>query len=287
MDFSLIERHPWATTGIVLGGGFLLFLIFRRRGSSAQTAGATVVQSTGVDAATMQAELAAQAQANQIQGQLSGLTIQGGTQVQLATIASQVQQQTVAATQDVTNQQTAAQLQLGLGTIQGQVAQSQISADVQIAAINAIVGAYRGNNGTNPVASIPSVATPNIPSTPVNTQTPVFPAMVSPPTYPVSNPVGGNPSISTYPFNGNISAGNVVAGALPLAGGALLAPAPTYTPVGAWPDANVVAANQQTQINYENADLQANATNNRNQCLANAALSQGRPGYGSILSACG
>jgi hypothetical protein len=282
MDFELIERHPWMTGGIVLGGGFLLYLLLRHRQASSATGQAAVAVAGGVDPQTAALQAQAAAQQTQMQGYISGLQIQGGTQVSLAQIGADVSKYTTGASADVANQQTAAQLALGVNTNAAIVAQSQINADVQMKSIDAIVAAFRGNQNPSVSPGPVTYSTPGNPN-PTGQTLPQSPVNVSTPTYISSNPALG----ATNP--GSLPPGSVVAtpGGPIVPGGQLLVPLPNYIPVGAWPDAQIVAKNQQTQVDWENATLQANAVNNKNQCIANANLSKGYANYDSLMAACG
>lgn len=266
MDFSLLEKHPWATTGVIAVGGIALFLVFRRSSSSPAAAPSSGVVYSGVDPSVLAANNALSAQQAQVQGALSGAQIQGQTQIDLAGIGADVAKFTTSATQDVTNKQTSAQLDLGLGTIQGQVDLARINAGVQMASIDAIVSAFSGGNPTGHPATNPSP----IVSTPVSNSQNSINQFTPPQSVTIQPPVYGTPTPGAV-----------------LPEGQQLVPSPTLTWQGAWPDANVVAHNSQLQVDWMNATLAAQANNNRNQCLANAERSKGYANYDSLVAACG
>lgn len=125
MDFSIIKRHPYATGGAVIVGGFVLYLLL----SSSQGGATTSTVASGPTAADLQlAGIQAGVQSQQIQASA-------------ATSVAQLQA-------DAANKQTDAQLQASLAqltaqqnlaTIQSQTDQANISAqkDVSLANISA------------------------------------------------------------------------------------------------------------------------------------------------------
>lgn len=261
MDFELVEHHPWITVGAIAGGGFLLFLVLRGRGSGGGSG--QVVYAGGGSQVDPSIAASVQAQQDQIQGSISGLSIQGQTQIALAQIGAGVQSQTVSATQDVTNRQTDAQLQLGLGTLGAQVASEQIAAGVQMKTIDAIVAAFRGNNPIyNPT---PTVSQPvwNATGNPITTNNAPDTVYVLPPSYNTGSNGGGIAWDSGY---------NV--------------PRPNFATCDPR-DVACVANNQAMDIQYSNNLLGAQTANNKAQCLANAQLSVGKPNYAALVAACG
>jgi hypothetical protein len=280
MDFELIERHPWATAGIVVVGGFVVYLIFRGGGSSA----AAATSPNGVayypaPAGTDPTAAALQAQQDQISAALSATNIQAQTQLGLATISAGVSNTNVAAQQDVTNKQTAAQLALGIGTLQAQVDLAQIQANSELDAIRAIAAAYGGGSGSGSGGGISS-----IPTTPgggtTNQIGPVVPVQI-----PSSFGAAPSPGITGL---GTLDTGNypVLAVGAPVLVNTPLEPAAAYTPVGAWPSASVVSSNTLQSVEQQNAGLESNNVNNFNACMASAALSQGKPNYDAIVGQC-
>jgi hypothetical protein len=270
MDFTLIKDHPWTTAGIVLGGGVLLFVVMRKGGSSAAAptyaAGATATDPNAAALASQQL---------QVQAYSSGLQLQGATQISLAQIGADVSRFGTTAAVDVTNRQTDAQVALGLGTISATVQQAQISAGIQSKYIDAIIAAFTGSNPS-------STATPNSPNPTVQNPTPTIVYL------PSSGGTGGAPPVGVGGVNpGTAYPGMPTPGSAPLQynGGPILAP-PSYANCDPR-DSACVMRNQDLSIGYFTASATAEATNNRNQCLANASLSQGRPGYAQLVSACG
>lgn len=215
MDFSLIEHHPWQTGGIVIGGGLLLWLAIRGRSGSA-------VQQSGSDSgyavspasdATNQLSAQLSAQTTQAQTYITGLQLQGATQISLAQIGAGVANNQTAASLDVTDTQTAAQLALGLGTLSAGVQQAQISANLQSRYIDAIVAAFGGRPSNpsavaspivaatpyspNPTAQIPASAPVNVPVQ--NYRTPATVGSVNPLTAPPTDTRSGDvPSPGPY-----------------------------------------------------------------------------------------
>ncbi len=208
MDFSLLHEHPWTTVAIIGGGGLILFIVLRGRGASS-SGGQTIVNS-GADPSVTAANSALSAQQDQIQGSLSGLSIQGQTQLALGQLAAGVQTHTIDASQDITNRQTAAQLQYGLGTLDAQVASEALSAGIQSKYIDALVAAFRGPGVTGGGGVAANVGgyngTPilNSPTNPVNqyipmTQGVTYPAAGTGGTAPTSpTPAGSWPSMASY-----------------------------------------------------------------------------------------
>lgn len=275
MDFSLIEKHPWVTTGIVFGGGFLLFLVMRSRSSTTAPA-ATGTSYVGVDPATAQLNAQTAAQASQSATYIQGLNIQGATQVSLAQIGADASKYSIGASAETVDTQTAAQLALGLGTLNAQVQTTAIGASVQMKYIDAIVAAFTGNSN-------PSISTPPV-STPVFGQ-PTPSSQTTPPVYVYVQSPGGTGG--TYPVAvGGTNPGTLAPGSAPLPGGTLLTPYPQYANCDPR-DVACVMGNGVVNVNWENSSVANNAQNNRNQCLANAAMSKGMPNYNALVSACG
>jgi hypothetical protein len=270
MDFGLIERHPWFTTGAILIGGYILFSALRNRSAAASTGGITAVQ-TGPSDAQVQAD----AQAQQAAAQLQALQIQGSTQLQLAGVSADVAKTQITTGANSTDLQTAAGLQIGLSTLDAQLGLAQIQATSQDHLLDLLSKAFSGNSTPTAAASPVAVTgtTGNSVAAPVSTSNYVAPTptTIAPPIY-TPNPTGNGQS-------GDISA--------IIPGGQQLVPNFTVIPVGAWPDTNAVNANQQSQINWENATLNANAANNHAQCLSNAGLNKGYANYDSLVAACG
>jgi hypothetical protein len=276
-DFHYIHEHPWLTLGLVGGGGFVLYLILHRSSSSSDSSGQVVYAagaSGGVDP-TVAAQLAA-AQ-SQIQGNISMAALSGQTQVSLVQIGAGVQSQTVTATQDVTNRQTDAQLQLGLGSIGGQVALAQIQGAIQMKYIDAIIQAFTGHDPvTNPT---PTTTTPvgNSPGNPINT---VNPPQVTLP-YPVPTGTGGVPLANQYPTSTYVPSYQIPPDALPQ-----ILPQPNPSICSPY-DATCIQGNI-NQANQYNIDVTAQrAADNHALCLSNAAMNVGRPGYDAMVAACG
>ncbi len=170
MDFSLLHEHPWATVGIIAGGGLLLFIVFRSKSAGAADTTGGVVYS-GTDPTTVAANAQLSANSDQISGQIQQLSIQGQTAIALGQLNSNVQQSTISATQEVTDRQTDAQLKLGLGTLDAQIAHDAISAQVQMDTISALIKAYSGSSGIgSPVVTGTPVS--NATSNPINQTTP-------------------------------------------------------------------------------------------------------------------
>lgn len=267
MDFKLIEDHPWITTGAILGGGFVLYLLFHRSSSTADTTSSgAVVQS--VDPNAQAAATALQSQQDQISGSIQGLSLQGQTQIGLATLGAGVQSQSILASQDVTNRQTAAQLQLGLGNLDAQVQAQQIQATTQMNLVDVLSRLFGGGNS-------PVTATPvsNTSSNPVNTSNTPSQIAVTPPAYIPSNPSTNTGAITDW-------SGTVVPG------GATLVPLPNYAVCDPM-DSACVLNNGSLNTSYVQSVSTAQAKNNRNQCLANAELSAGKPNYAALVAACG
>ncbi len=276
MDFSLIEHHPWATAGIVLGGGFVLYLVLRR-GSSGQAATQTTYAAAAADPQTAQLQAQAAAQQTQVQGYIAGLQLQGATQISLAQIGADLGKYQTAATVDVTDFQTAGQVQLGLATLDAATEQARINAGLQGKYIDAIVAAFGGSaNTANPATVANPIVTPSSGS-------PTNPTVQSaPPTYAYVPTPGGTQS---YPV-GSYNPATIPPGSAPLPGGTELVPRPDYANCNPW-DVACVANNQAMNVSWENASVAAQSANNRNQCLANAQLSAGRDNYASLVAACG
>jgi len=266
MDFSLIERHPWATTGIVLGGGFLLYLVFRGRGGSGGSSAGGVVY-TGADPASANANAALAAQAQSTQAGLSAIQLQGATQIQLASIGADLSKFQTAAAQEAQDRQTQAQYGVALGTIGGQVELANIQANVQMKIIDAIVNAFRGGSSAVNPGNVPTGTPYGVVSNPV----PQVTSQITPP-IPVSISNGGSSDGGQFDI---------------IPGGTQLVPYPNLVYQGAWPDANVVQANVNSVVDWQNKTLAANAANNRAQCLANAERSRGYANYDSLVAACG
>lgn len=263
MDFGLIERHPYMTGGIVLGGGFLLYLVFRGRGGSSAP-----VSYVGGATATDPNAAAIQAQQTQMQAYVTGLQLQGATQISLAQIGADVSRNNVAAAASVSNTQTAAELALGLGSQNAVVSQTRINADIQLRYIDAIVAAFTGHPSISPSPS--GVPTPGA----IN---PTFQPAPMQPTYP-STP-GGTGGSAPVNFGGT-NPGTIIPGGQQLV--------PSYSVPYCDPrDVACVMHNQDLSISYYNSVNDAQARNNRNQCLANAELSRGRENYSALVSACG
>jgi hypothetical protein len=232
MDFALIEEHPWKTALIIGAGAVLLYMYFRR-GSSASAD--TTYQGGGyAPAATDPNAAAYNLQGQQIQASLAGLQIQtqgaiaikqldvGATTTGIAAQRDITAMQTAAALQ-AQMQQTAAELQLGLGSQQSTVDLARISAGVQLASIDAIERAYGMLNG------------------------PTGPNNVTPGGVPINSPVynvGGSPgSTATPPVYVTLPSPVVSVGS----GGAIMPPAngtPVMTSSGLWSNVGVPTRDQ-------------------------------------------
>lgn len=270
MDFQLIEDHPWITAATVVVGGLVLYLILRGRGSSAAQSPSGVTyypaqQGTDPTAAALQASQ------DQSAAQLSALNIQSAAQIQLAQIQAGVAGLQINAGQDVTNKQTAAQLALGIGTLQAQVDITAIQAQSELDAIHAIAAAYgggssgsSGSSGGGSTGGVGSVIVSN-PTTITQPTTQITPPM------PVYLPPGGAPPGSNTTDTGSYPLPQI--GGPVITGGTPLEPAAAFIPVGAWPDVNVVNYNTTQSVEQENATVQANKINNFNACMRDASLS--------------
>lgn len=280
MDFTLIKEHPWMTAGIVAAGAFVLYLALRKPASSSdQMTGGYYAGGGAVDNTATIAQY-------QAQSQLALATLQSQTQLGLAQIAAGPNA-TVQTSADVQNRQTdaqtqlglaqiAAELNLGLNTQSSQIELARLQAGLQGRLIDALESAYGGHTPTSPTP-ITNINTtppngpplgaggPNLPQS-YYSNLPVAPITVT-------TPGGGYPT--NLPTDGSI-----------LPGGSLLVPAPTYANCDPR-DVACVSRNQTASINWENANIAANAENNRRQCLANASLSAGFPNYASLVAACG
>jgi len=278
MDFELIERHPWATAGIIGLGALILYLVLKR-GSSSASSDTSYQGGTTTVAADPNAAAASLAQ-YQTQAQLQALGIQSQTQLGLATIQAGPNY-TVAQSADVQNTQTAAQLQaslaqisaqlqLGLNTQSAQVQLAQIQAQSQADALNAIAAAYGGTYANHtPTSATPIQSNPTVSggtSNPVTSYstTPVVQQNLTAPTASTSN----------------------TGFTQPLPGGTLLVPYPNYASCDPR-DSTCVANNQSLNVQWVNNIATAQAANNRNQCLANAELSKGFANYSALVAACG
>jgi hypothetical protein len=275
MDFSLIKQHPWETAGIVLGGGVLLYIVLHRgSGNSSQGAATapTYAASGGVDPQTAQLQLQAQVAQSQASTYLAGLQLQGATQISLAQIGADVTKSGYAYQGAAVDQQTSAQLALGIASLNAQTQQTQIDATLQTHYIDAIVAAFNGRNNT--------VATPTQTPTPVTQPTIPGGSSQVPPvitTYvPTPSGTGGSDPVNV---------GSTNPGTVP-PGGSLLIPYPHYENCDPR-DVACVARNQATNINWENADIAQNNANIHSQCLANAAMNLGKPNYAALVAACG
>lgn len=277
MDFSLLEKHPWITTGAIAGGGFLLYLVLRNRSGNA----AVQTAATGVTTTTLDPTAAAlDAQQMQTQAQLQAISLSGSNQVDLAQISATVANNQTAAQQEVTDTQTAASLALGTATLNAQYGVAALQAGVQTATLNALVAAFGGNQGGgNPVQStVTDTATGS--TTTVAQHTAPVPVYIATP--PAPPPIATAPITSTtFTPTYTPAPGDQV-----IPGGSPLISAPSYIPVGAWPDSGVVAQNTQTEVTYLNDQAKANNINNYNQCISNANLSQGYPNFTSLIDAC-
>jgi hypothetical protein len=275
MDFSIIERHPWATTGLVLGGGFVLFLVLKR-GSSSGSQTSSTYGGQSEDPAVTQAGLALQAQQQQIQGSLSVATLQAQSQITLAQLGADLARfQTGASLQSDTNQ-TAASLTLGLSTLQAQLESKKIDAQVQMSTLDAIVAAFRGSSSPAPTNN----------NTPTATQPqPTFTTVTPPPTTNITIPTGtgGTTPGATY---GGLSFSN------PYLDGSVATPGAPIIPGYSVPycdprDVACVMNNQVIATNWQNAAMDAQATSSHNLCIANANRNVGQPNYAALVAACG
>src|SRR5262249_18373358 len=142
---------------------------------------------------------------------------------------------------------------------------AKVDAGVQIATLDALVAAFRGS--------------------PTATQTPTI-APYNPNMPTVANPTSTiTQTVAAAPTNPGTT--YIPPAYTPGTGSGQLVPTPSYIPVGAWPNAADVYANQQTQITWENNTLAAQTAANHAQCLANASLSKGYGNYSSLVAACG
>lgn len=284
------KEHPYLAGSLAIGV-FLLYLVWRGRSSAAAASGGAVYgPSDALQAADLQAgaqlqmaQIGAGVQTGNTNAALAANEFATSADVQKAYYAAQNQLQTTLSSQEVSDALTAAQLQLGLANIGGVLALSGKQGEVLTAPGSTIYGAT--------AASIGATATQAQTQAQINTAAAAIPAATYTPPVPVSiAPAGGGfqgypglPQVAGYTpvENPIIAAGGVAPGGTPV-----VAPFPVI-PVGAWPNPVDVATNVQNQINYENAVLTAQAQNNRDQCLANAALSQGAPNYSQLVAACG
>lgn len=272
MDFALIKEHPYTTGGLILGGGLILFLVLRRP-AAPSTAAPAYAASGGTDPNAA----AVAVQQGQMQAYVTGLQLQGATQVSLAQIGADVSRLGIAASADVTNTQTGAQLALGINTQNAVVEQTRINAAIQGKYIDAIIAAFTGNRSPSVSATPVSVATPGSPNPTVQN------LPNSPVTYFPTGGTGGAMPIGVGSYNPH----TIVPGANPVQyDGTELISRPNYATCDPR-DVRCVMGNQDLSIAWENDSIHANAVNNRNQCLANAELSRGFGNYSALVSACG
>lgn len=117
-----IEAHPYLSGALVIGV-ILLWYIRRNSASSAQSAsvayGVDPNQAAELQASygIAQAQIAAQAQNDAYNAALTGQALQYGAAVQIAGLQTQAQLQSILSAADVSNNQTAASLALGLANI--------------------------------------------------------------------------------------------------------------------------------------------------------------------------
>jgi hypothetical protein len=153
-DFKIIKEHPWLTAGTVLIGGFLLYLLFRGRGSASAAPSGGVVTTTASDPTATAAnaqlqglQIQAGVQSQQIGASLQAIALQTDATLKGKAIDAATNLASISASQDVASQQIAAQLQLGLGTQSSTVQLAQIQAQAQQNVIDAITQAYGGTTG--------------------------------------------------------------------------------------------------------------------------------------------
>lgn len=266
MDFTLIKNHPWITAGSVLVGGFLLYLLFRRPSSSGGSTGVVYAGGQSDPAATAAntqlalGQLGANVQMAQIGAGLQALQIQSDTALKAKTLDVATSLAGINAQQDITNRQTDATLQLGLGAQSSNVEALRIQAGAQRDLIDAIVGAYGGT--PTPRTSVSPYG--GSPGTMNGTNYPQVQGTVNQvPTVPLT-------SIGTAP-TGGFTQGQVIPG------GTQLVPYPTYQSTPGNPyggcsplDASCVEANEALSNQWHLQTAQAQIDNNTNQCLSNA-----------------
>lgn len=86
INLDVFKKRPFLTTGLVLVGGIIIYMLFFRGGETAQSSGQLSYTDSNVNAASglAQQQMAMQGQAQQIQGQLSALQIQGQNDLAVA-----------------------------------------------------------------------------------------------------------------------------------------------------------------------------------------------------------
>lgn len=109
LNLALLKKHPYATGGVVIVGGLVVFYLLSRQGSSAATSG------TGENS-DYAAELAANSAAQQAQAAVAVQTNAQQAQVTVAQLNAQSANLQTSAAEDVTDTQTVAQLLAQLDT---------------------------------------------------------------------------------------------------------------------------------------------------------------------------
>lgn len=252
MDFTVIERHPWATTVVVGLGGLGLYLLLRRgsSGSSGADAGGGVVYAgnagptdaqIAANAAITQTQIAANAKTSELSAQLAAIGIQSNATVKIAELGAGVQNYQTAAALQSDLFKTSAQLTYGLSTQQTQVDLARINAGVQQSYIDkmyspAAVATQTAINRTQPSAD--PIYTSYLPQV-TQVQTPA----VNYPYVKMGDPVVQYTNDQTP-----------------------LVPKPSYA-VCAPTDSACVARNQQTDAAYWANVIESQANNTYNRCI--------------------
>jgi len=122
-NFGLLKEHPYATGGIVIVGGVIVFYLLSSRGTSG----------TGASSSDFQSQLAADAQLQQVQAQENIASTNANAQLQQAQLAANVSNTQTAASVATNNTLTAAQLAGTLAGIQGTVQTTAIQANAATA----------------------------------------------------------------------------------------------------------------------------------------------------------
>ncbi len=253
MDFTVIENHPWATTAVIGLGGLGLYLLLRGSGGSSggDTAAGSgqAVYASGPSDASVQANAAqnvaqiqSNAQTTALSAQLAALGIQSDAQIKAAQIGAEVtdRQTDAALTSDLYT--TAATLTYGLSSQGAAIELAKIQAGVQQSYIDKMSGGAIAQS-----------------------QTPIRAAVPTP--EPLVQPNGANYTIP-YPVTAQTPAG--VGPVIP--GGTPLIAWPNYSDCDPF-DSACVARNQGMSNQYGADVAAAQATNNRNQVLANYQIS--------------
>lgn len=136
LDFKLIERHPYATGGVVVVGGVALWFFFLRgTPSSTQVAVSGSTDNPQIDLAYAQINAQLQAQGAQIAGNLAQGQLAAQTQIALQTQQLQVKSQEDDYTFQLGMQQLSSQQQIALAQLQTQLKEQADANASQVAAL--------------------------------------------------------------------------------------------------------------------------------------------------------